>query len=156
MPDGSEIMAQSNKQITYVERNTYDTYHEPEILAAMLRVGATGKNRLKYWYENRSRSEQARDEHKKDIKKQTAREKEKSFIIKKPSDAFPVGSIRYQPQIPSLPSFNFADYINQPPPVPATPTPVGAIDPAATPTPFIPPVAPGTIPFPEGSQYRRD
>ena len=156
LPDGSEIMAQSNKQITYVERNTYDTYHEPEILAAMLRVGATGKNRLKYWYENRSRSEQARDEHKKDIKKQTAREKEKSFIIKKPSDAFPVGSIRYQPQIPSLPSFNFADYINQPPPVPATPTPVGAIDPAATPTPFIPPVAPGTIPFPEGSQYRRD
>ena len=160
LPDGSEIMAHSGKQISYVERNTYDTYHEPEILAAMLKVGATGKNRLKYWYQNRNRSEQARNEHKKDIKTQTAREKEKSFIIKKPSKEFPVGSIRYQPQTPSLPAFNFSDYINQPPPaptpVPATPTPVGAIDPVATPTPFIPPVAPGTIPFPEGSQYRRD
>ena len=150
LPDGTKIMSMSNSQLDYVQRNTYYHYHDPEVLATMLKVGRTGKNNLKYWYQNRQRSEFAREDHKKKVNIQSNRNKQKQFVVSPPSEAFPIGSIQANPI--QLPTFNFTDFINQQnTPVP---TPVNTVVPGTTPTPQSVPAS--NIPFPEGSPYRRD
>jgi len=60
LKDGSVIGNWTPEQIEYVTRNINDLYYEPEVLEKMMQYGRMGTYPLKYWYQSRNKSEEAR------------------------------------------------------------------------------------------------
>ena len=60
LKDGSVIGDWSEEQREYVLRNINDQYYDPDVLAKMLEFGKLGVFPLRYWYQDRIKSENAR------------------------------------------------------------------------------------------------